>query len=113
MVRAGGNRKSPIQNRKWIGGEDRNRTYPATCAATTVLKTARATRHPSLSEFSIFDCRLSTIRVQCEYGVLLCFLDRSDDLVEIRPVARVEFGMEEFAIGPNLESAAARWDQRE
>jgi hypothetical protein len=32
------------------GGEDRNRTYPATCVATTVLKTARATRHPSLSE---------------------------------------------------------------
>src|SRR5213078_16316 len=30
-------------------GEDRNRTYPATCVATTVLKTARATRHPSLS----------------------------------------------------------------
>src|SRR5204863_9519321 len=29
--------------------EDRNRTYLATCAATTVLKTARATRHPSLS----------------------------------------------------------------
>jgi len=32
------------------GGEDRNRTYLATCAATTVLKTARATRHPSLSQ---------------------------------------------------------------
>ena len=31
------------------GGEDRNRTYLATCVATTVLKTARATRHPSLS----------------------------------------------------------------
>src|SRR6058998_3347010 len=30
-------------------GEDRNRTYLATCVATTVLKTARATRHPSLS----------------------------------------------------------------
>jgi hypothetical protein len=35
-----------------IGGEDRNRTYPDPAAAgpTTVLKTARATRHPSLSE---------------------------------------------------------------
>src|SRR5437016_2345495 len=33
-----------------IRGEDRNRTYLATCAATTVLKTARATRHPSLSQ---------------------------------------------------------------
>ena len=32
-----------------FGGEDRNRTYLATCVATTVLKTARATRHPSLS----------------------------------------------------------------
>src|SRR5881296_1259274 len=36
-----------------IGGEDRNRTYLATCAATTVLKTARATRHPSLSGLRI------------------------------------------------------------
>ena len=35
-----------------IGGEDRNRTYlgPACAGSTTVLKTARATRHPSLSE---------------------------------------------------------------
>src|SRR5512133_3557077 len=32
-----------------IRGEDRNRTYLATCVVTTVLKTARATRHPSLS----------------------------------------------------------------
>src|SRR6266567_7153891 len=39
-----------LQQLQEIGGEDRNRTYPATCAATTVLKTARATRHPSLSE---------------------------------------------------------------
>ncbi len=32
-------------------GEDRNRTYPgpAVAGSTTVLKTARATRHPSLS----------------------------------------------------------------
>jgi hypothetical protein len=34
-------------------GEDRNRTYLAACAATTVLKTARTTRHPSLSPFRI------------------------------------------------------------
>jgi hypothetical protein len=35
-----------------LGGEDRNRTYlgPACAGPTTVLKTARATRHPSLSE---------------------------------------------------------------
>ena len=38
---------------------------------------------------------------------LLDLFDRADDGVEIRPVAGVEFGMEEFAIGANLESAAA------
>jgi hypothetical protein len=43
------NRKSKIENQESNGGEDRNRTYLATCVATTVLKTARATRHPSLS----------------------------------------------------------------
>src|SRR5215468_6500154 len=43
------NRKSAMEIRKFGGGEDRNRTYLAACAATTVLKTARATRHPSLS----------------------------------------------------------------
>src|SRR5215470_15498132 len=45
------------ENRK-LGGEDRNRTYLANCMATTVLKTARATRHPSLSELAIGDWRL-------------------------------------------------------
>src|SRR5438477_13171872 len=30
-------------------GEDRNRTCPGSCEPTTVLKTARATRHPPLS----------------------------------------------------------------
>ena len=43
--------------------------------------------------------------------VLFEFLDRLDDVVEIRPVAGVEFGMEQFAIGANLESAAARRNQ--
>jgi len=42
--------------------------------------------------------------------VLFEFLDRLDDVVEIRPVAGFEFRMEQFAIGANLESAAARWD---
>src|SRR5438270_6790356 len=39
----------PLQ--KKFGGEDRNRTYlgPAVAGSTTVLKTARTTRHPSLS----------------------------------------------------------------
>ena len=39
---------------------------------------------------------------------LFCFLDRRDNGVEVRPIAGVEFGMEQFAIGANLESAAAR-----
>ena len=49
-----------IENRKWKNGEDRNRTYlgPACTGSTTVLKTARATRHPSLSELRIADCGL-------------------------------------------------------
>ncbi len=38
---------------------------------------------------------------------LLELFDRLDDVVEVRPVAGLEFGMEEFAIGANLESAAA------
>src|SRR6478672_9214979 len=43
------NRQSAIEVRKFGGGEDRNRTYlvPSN-ETTTVLKTARATRHPSL-----------------------------------------------------------------
>src|SRR5207248_8384204 len=44
---------------------------------------------------------------------LFCLLDRRDDGVEVRPIAGVEFGMEQFAIGANLESAAARGNQRE
>ena len=44
---------------------------------------------------------------------LFCFLDCRDNGVEIRPIAGVELGMEQFAIGVNLESAAARGNQRE
>ena len=44
---------------------------------------------------------------------LLKFFDCLDDIVEVRPVTGVEFGMEQFAIGANLESAAARGNQRE
>src|SRR6202035_5605152 len=44
---------------------------------------------------------------------LLEFLDRANDGVEVRPVAGVEFGMEEFAIGANFKSAAARGNERE
>jgi hypothetical protein len=42
---------------------------------------------------------------------LLKFFDRADDRLEIRPVAGVEFGMEELAIGADFKSAAARWDE--
>ena len=45
---------------KKFGGEDRNRTYlgPAVAGSTTVLKTARTTRHPSLSGLRIANCGL-------------------------------------------------------
>ena len=46
------------------------------------------------------DCRL--------FGLFDC----GDDLVEIRPVAGIEFGVEQFTIGANFKSAAARWDER-
>ena len=43
---------------------------------------------------------------------LFCFLDGLNDLVKIRPFARIEFGVEQFAIGANFEGAAARRNQR-
>ena len=46
-------------------------------------------------------------------GRLFCFLDRLNDFVEIRPLAGLEFGMEQFAIGANFEGAAARRNQCE
>ncbi len=48
-----------------------------------------------------------------EADALFCFLDRRDNGGEVRPIAGVEFGMEQFAIGVNLESAAARGNQRQ
>jgi hypothetical protein len=48
-----------------------------------------------------------------EADALFLFLDRRDNGVEVRPIAGVEFGMEQFAIGANLESAAARGNQRQ
>ena len=44
---------------------------------------------------------------------LFNFFNRGDDGVEVRPVAGVEFGMEQFAIGANFKSAAARRNERE
>ena len=46
-------------------------------------------------------------------AVLFCFFDRFNHLVEIRPLAGLEFGMEQFAIGANFKSAAARRNERE
>ena len=46
-----------------------------------------------------------------EVAALFCFLDRLNDLVEIRPFAGIEFGMEQFAIGANFEGTAARRNQ--
>ena len=43
---------------------------------------------------------------------LFCLLNRFNDLVEVRPLAGVEFGMEQFTIGANFEGAAARGNQR-
>ena len=45
--------------------------------------------------------------------MLLEFFDCAHDLVEVRPVAGVEFRVEKFAIGADLESAAARRNERE
>jgi len=44
---------------------------------------------------------------------LRSFLDRLDDGVEVRPVAGIEFGMEQFSIGADFESAAARRKESE
>src|SRR4030095_9213111 len=54
--------------------EDRNRTYLATCMATTVLKTARATRHPSLSRSQIETRSLPSLARRCPSR--LCLLSR-------------------------------------
>ena len=43
---------------------------------------------------------------------LFPLFDRLDDGVKIRPIACIEFRMEQFAIGANLEGAAARGNQR-
>ena len=58
--------------------------------------------------------RIASPRVRAttnEVAVLFRLLDRFNDLVEIRPLAGLEFGMEQFAIGANFEGAAARWNQ--
>jgi hypothetical protein len=49
---------------------------------------------------------------KCETKRLFELFDLADDLIEVGPITGIEFGMEQFAIGANLESAAARWDER-
>ena len=39
--------------------------------------------------------------------------DLVDDLIEVRPIAGIEFGMEQFAIGTNFKSAATRRNEGE
>jgi hypothetical protein len=45
--------------------------------------------------------------------LLFRLFNRGDDLVEVGPVAGIELGMEEFAIGANFKGTAARRDERE
>ena len=59
----------------------------------------------------IAGCERSTIERRGVEGNLFCLFNRSDDSVEIRPVARVELGMEQFIIGANFESAATRGNE--
>ena len=59
-----------------------------------------------------FTLRIADCGLQIAERLFRLF-DRLDDGVKIRPVACIEFGMEQFAIGANLESAAARGNQRE
>ena len=44
---------------------------------------------------------------------LLELFDLADDLIEIRPVAGLELGMEELAIGVDLKCPTARWNEGE
>ena len=67
----------------------------------------------ALKNFNAPRIAFAQIRVtKNEFEALFRFLDRCNDLVEIRPLAGVEFGMEQFAISANFEGAAARRNQR-
>jgi hypothetical protein len=65
--------------------------------------------------FRIFDCRGSTIdrAENARQKLSGSLLDRFDHGVEVRPVAGVELGMEQFSIGTDFESAAARRNEGE
>ena len=77
------------------------------------MKTARATRHPSLSRSRIADCGLRKDRQVTPREILFELFNRADDGVEVRPIAGIEFGMEKFSIGANLKCSAARRNESE
>ena len=59
------------------------------------------------------ELRISDCETKREIERLLELFDRGDDVVEVWPVTGIEFGMEQFAIGADFESAAARRNERE
>ena len=59
------------------------------------------------------EMRISDCETKREIERLLELFDRGDDVVEVGPVTGIEFGMEQFAIGANFKSAAARRNERE
>ncbi len=63
--------------------------------------------------FTLRNAESGSRRTRPVAGRLLDLADLCDDDVEIRPLAGVEFGMEQFAIGADFEGAAARWDEGE
>src|SRR6478672_7952325 len=89
-------------------GEDRNRTCPGSCEPTTVLKTARATRHPSLSGKEK-PAKQKRRRPESSWNLFELF-DLADDFVEVRPITGIELGVHEFSVGADFKSAAARRD---
>jgi hypothetical protein len=86
------------------GGEDRNRTYLATRVATTVLKTARATRHPSLSGWQIETRSLPSLARRCPSR--LCLLSRRSFASAVDCGLVIEFFAREARFGVRRLDAA-------
>ena len=101
--------------RNQVGGEDRNRTYLDPLRIDNGFEDREGHQAPFTLREEEENAERPTpnaqrLRLQ---RCLLEFLDRADDLVEVRPVAGIEFGMEEFAIGADFEGAAARRNESE
>src|SRR5712692_827956 len=89
-----------------FGGEGRNRTcLPARGAGTTVLKTATATRHASLS-VGITAKRKCEGRGGAVRQTSAHLLDRLDDLSEVRKFSRLKLGINLLPINNDLKRAA-------